>query len=176
MQKLNDDVGMFDDVIPQQVEYQQIKPRKENDVKDMADYQEITNADLMQFESMLANTESLIDDMIDMCNYHGYGLNSGHQIDEEMEIKQEALNSNILRYSEYASEQLHQFNFNLSSNAIVDLMGVKHTMYFRMDPYPGLQNRYPSNCNISSQGYVLYENKRLTPHYFFNVLTDRERR
>eukprot|EP01083_Nonionella_stella_P087612 243809_1 len=165
-------------------EYHETTARKDHDVKDMDSYQEITPSDLEQFEAMLSNTEHLINEMIDVCKHNGYGLGHVNEDGGDMKIdmnafalREDALKQNVSLYGSYVSQQLAPYNFNLSSNAIVDLMGVRHTMKFRLNKQQ-LHRHRNSNlaATISSQGYVLYDNKRLTPHYYFNVLDDSSRR
>lgn len=159
--------------------------RTEHDVKDMADYTEITKTDLDQFEAMLSSTEQLIEDMTTMCNFRGYGLDEIADAEDaingmvrsenrERDDVDEALNANMAVFGQYAVQQLSRYDFHLSSNAIVDLMGVEPRR--SMDQSAARRGSMASDCTLSAQGFVLLEGKRLTPHYFFNVLDEHSRR
>ena len=162
---------------------------------------EIGRADLDQFEAMLSSTERLIEDMTTMCNLRGYGLDdevgaadgdidgkvdgddgAKRKLNAERDDVDEALTANMAVFGQFAAEQLVRYDFHLSSNDIVDLMGVepRRSMEERSRSLQthehGASALSSAECTLSAHGFVLVEGKRLSPHYLFNVLDDERRR
>lgn len=100
--------------------------RSEDVGSDRGDFRaDIGWVDLEQFESMLSSTEQLIEDMTTMCNLRGYGLDDEGHGDAERDDLNEALTANMALFGDFAAQQLVRYDLNLSSNDIVDLMGVE---------------------------------------------------
>lgn len=148
--------------------------RKHHSIKDMDEHYETTDIELSKFRDMLENTQTLIGDMLELCNARSYGL---RKLNMDQKMLENCMKENIQNYTIYVDDQLFEYQFNISSNAIVDLIGVPHTMDFIIPAANGQQYQHKmyDNIYINTKGFVLYFGKRLTSHFYWNVLTASQR-